>query len=55
MKPVPEIPVYLQCLWVRYWIPSQYPDTVCMISDIDMFPISKNYFLESIRDIPDTK
>ncbi len=55
MKPVPGVPLYLQCLWVRYWYPSQVPDSVCMISDIDMFPVSKRYFLGQIADIPDTK
>jgi hypothetical protein len=52
-KPIPGIPVYLQCLWVRYWIPSQYPDKVSIISDIDMFPISRKYFVHSIALIPD--
>ena len=55
MKPIADIPVYLQCLWIRYWIPSQYPDRVCMISDIDMFPISKSYFFDTIANIPDDK
>ena len=54
-KPIPGIPVYLQCLWVRYWIPSQYPDKVSIISDIDMFPISRKYFLHSISQIPEYK
>jgi hypothetical protein len=55
LKPVPGVPVYLQCLWVRYWMPTQFPDKVCMISDIDMFPISKSYFIETIASIPDDK
>ena len=55
MKPVPNVPKYLQCLWIRYWYPSQVPDSVCMISDIDMFPVSKNYFIRQIVGIPDTK
>jgi hypothetical protein len=55
MKPIPGIPVYLQCLWVRYWIPSQYPDKVSILCDIDMFPISKKYFIDSIRNVPTDK
>jgi hypothetical protein len=51
MKPVKNIPVYVQCLWVRYWYPSQFPDEVSIICDIDMFPISRNYFLTQIKDI----
>jgi len=55
MKPVADVPLYLQCLWIRYWYPSQFPDKVCMISDIDMFPLSKSYFIDQIKSIPDTK
>lgn len=55
LKPVPDVPVYLQCQWVRFWIASQFPDKVCMTSDIDMVPISKSYFIETIASIPDNK
>lgn len=55
MKPISDVPLYLQCLWIRYWYPTQVPDQVCMISDIDMFPISKNYFIEQIKNIADDK
>jgi hypothetical protein len=55
LKPIPDIPVYLQCLWVRYWIPSQFPDKICMISDIDMLPVSREYFIDQIRGISDDK
>jgi hypothetical protein len=55
LKPVPDIPVPFQCLWVRYWIPSQYPDKVSIISDIDMLPISRRYFTGLIAPFPDTK
>jgi hypothetical protein len=53
MKPIADIPVYLQCLWVRYWIPVLFPEKVCMISDIDMIPISTSYFLDTIAKVPD--
>jgi hypothetical protein len=55
MKPVPDVPVYIQCLWIRYWWPSQVPEKVCILSDIDMFPISKRYFIEQIKNISDDK
>lgn len=55
MKPLPDVPLYLQCQWVRFWIPSQFPDKVCLLSDIDMFPISKSYFVDQIAHIPTTK
>lgn len=53
MKPVPNIPVYLQCQWVRFWITTQFPDKICMTSDIDMLPISKSYFIDTIASLPD--
>ena len=55
LKPVPDVPKYLQCLWIRYWWPSQVPDKVCMISDIDMFPLSRKYFIDQIAAIPNDK
>jgi hypothetical protein len=55
LKPIPDVPVYLQCLWVRYWLPSQYPDKISITCDIDMFPISRKYFIDQIKDISDTK
>jgi hypothetical protein len=55
LKPIEGIPLYLQCLWVRYWIPSQFPDKVSMICDIDMLPVSRQYFIDQIRSIPDDK
>ena len=55
IEPIKEIPIYLQTLWVRYWIPSTESETTWMISDIDMFPISKDYFLKQIKDVEDDK
>lgn len=46
-----NIPVYLQTLWVRYWITGKFKDEVCIISDIDMIPLSKWYFIDQISDI----
>ena len=54
-KPINNIEISLQCLWIRYWITSQYLDKVCIISDIDMLPISKNYFIEQIKIIDENK
>ena len=51
MGDVQPVPKYLQALWVRYWLPVTEPETTWMISDIDMFPISKEYFIDQIKDI----
>lgn len=55
MKPIDNVPLYLQCQWVRFWIPSQFPDKVCLTSDIDMFPLSKRYFVDQLEAISDSK
>lgn len=55
LKEIEGIPNYLQNLWVRYWYPTIFPDKVSIISDIDMFPISKEYFIDSIQSIDDDK
>lgn len=46
-----RFPEYLQTLWIRYWYPTQEPEKVWMISDIDMIPISKNYFINQIKNV----
>lgn len=55
IHPVSKYETYLQCLWVRYWYPCQLPESVSIISDIDMFPISKHYFIEQIANIDSEK
>jgi hypothetical protein len=46
-----DIPPHIQAQWARYWYPQTEPDTTWLISDIDMFPISRLYFIDSIKDI----
>jgi hypothetical protein len=55
MKPVPDIPIYLQCQWVRFWITTRFMDKICMTSDIDMFPVSKQYFIDMLKNVSDDK
>ena len=40
---------------LRLLIPALYPDDVCILSDIDMMPLSKKYFQDSISDISGDK
>ena len=54
-KPVKDVPIYLQCLWSRYWYPITKPDKVSIISDIDMLPLSRWYYQGQIENIPDDK
>jgi len=55
LTPLENIPLYIQTLWSRYWLPSLYPNKTCIISDIDMLPLSKEYFIDKIKEIPDDK
>lgn len=54
LKPIEGIPIHLQTQIVRFWIPILYPEKICIISDIDMIPLSKNYFQTSLKNLPDT-
>jgi hypothetical protein len=50
VKPEPDIPLSFQTQWVRFWITSNFYQGVCIISDIDMIPLSHWYFNEQIKD-----
>jgi len=53
--PIPDVPLNVQAQCSRYWLPVTKPDATWMTSDIDMFPISKKYFIDNLRDISDDK
>jgi hypothetical protein len=53
--PLPDIPLHIQAQCSRYWLPVTDENAVWMTSDIDMFPISKQYFINSLQHIPDDK
>ncbi len=53
IKPIANIPINVQNQIVRFWIPILFPDQVCIISDIDMYPLSSNYFLNSVKNLSD--
>lgn len=52
-KPIPGVSVALQAQTIRLLVPTLFPDEVCMTSDVDMLPISKKFFVDSIKDVPD--
>lgn len=43
----------LPSLWARYFYTSKFPDKICIISDIDMFPISRHYFVDQLEPLSD--
>jgi len=40
------VPDYVAATWGRFWVTKFFPNKMCLISDIDMFPLSKKFFLE---------
>ncbi len=52
-KPIPGIPTSFYAQVVRLLLPILYPDEVCILSDIDMLPISRIFFTRCAEHIPD--
>lgn len=50
-KTDPNIFPHIQGQWARYWYPKTEPDTTWLTSDIDMFPMSKHYFIELPKSV----
>ena len=44
IKPVPDVPIYLQAQLARIYFTQLFEDEICLVSDIDMIPICKNFF-----------
>lgn len=42
---VDGIPDYVAATWGRFWVTKFFPNKMCLISDIDMFPLSREFFL----------
>ena len=54
IKQLEDVPIYLQAQMARIYFTHLFPDDVCLVSDIDMFPVSKAFFnKEKILDICD--
>ena len=54
-KPIVNVPVSIQAQCIRLYYPKTEPETTWITSDIDMFPISYNYFVDNISNISDEK
>lgn len=52
-EPIPGIPTSLQAQVIRLLIPALFPDDGCILSDIDMIPLQKDYFINSVIAAPD--
>lgn len=55
IKMIKEIPEAIQVMWSRYYMTTLFPEEVSIICDIDMFPMSTEYFVNQIKDYENTK
>lgn len=51
--PLPGVPESLQAQVIRLFLPILFPEEGCIISDIDMIPISTSYFKDGAAPCPD--
>lgn len=50
---VSGIPDYLQALWARYWFTRHFWRRIVILSDIDMLPLSRRYFVGKLSVFDD--
>ena len=52
-KPIPGVSESLHAQSIRLLLPVLFPDDNCLISDIDMLPISRSYFVDGAAPCPE--
>ena len=52
-RPLPGIPTSFYAQVIRLLVPVLYPNETCILSDMDMLPISATYFSKITASIPD--
>jgi len=55
MEPLPDVEIAVQYTWARFWGAQWYPDDVVLTSDMDVIPLSRDYFVRQFEDIPDDR
>jgi len=53
IKPIKGFSSAQQAQIVRFFGATKYKDEVCLISDIDMMPLNKDYFVQNVADYDD--
>lgn len=51
IEPLPGIPTSFQAQVIRLLAPAYFEHDVCLISDMDMIPLSKDYFTKSVNTV----
>lgn len=52
-SPLAGIPESLQAQVIRLFLPALFPEDGCIVSDIDMLPVSRSFFIDSAAPCPD--
>jgi hypothetical protein len=50
--PLPNVPASFQAQTIRVLLPALFENDVCLTSDIDMLPLSSDYFNKAIEHVP---
>jgi len=50
---IPQVPDYMSATWGRFWATSLFPNQTCLIGDIDMIPLSVDFFTKQILPYDD--
>ena len=51
--PILHVKTSLQAQTIRFFLPAMFPEEVCLISDIDLLPLNKEYFFDAVKDLPE--
>jgi len=54
-KPIPGVSTVTHAQVIRLLAPAYFPNEVCIIADIDMLPLSRAFFVNKVRAIPNDK
>lgn len=54
IKPIPGVSTASHAQIIRLLAPIYFENEISLISDIDMLPLDKEYFVNSVKNIPDT-
>jgi len=52
-EPIEGVSTALYAQVIRLLLPIMFPDEVCIITDIDMIPLSRSFYVDSVADISD--
>ena len=52
-KPIEGVSTGNYARTIRLLMPALFPDDVCLITDMDILPLNKEYFLDSVTNVPD--